>query len=95
MSDEHKLRVAYEKLVGCVKESYIPPIHESWLQNIISKIPENLRLGKEAELSEVLVEVQANFFRSMQKNVLHQSLKVPPIKGLHMEDLTAPVLEPT
>ena len=95
MSEDYKLRIAYEKLVNCVKESIIPPIHESWLQNIISKIPKNLRSGKEAELNQVLTEVQANFYNSMQKNVLQQSLKVPPIKGLKMEGLDTPVLEPT
>lgn len=89
------MRIAYEKLVGCVKESVIPSIHESWLHNIISKIPKKLRNGKEAELNQVLVEVQANFFNSMQRNVLQQSLKVPPIKGLAVDDLTTPILEPT
>lgn len=95
MSDSRKLRRAYESLVGCIKESPIPSIHESWLENIISKIPLELRSGKEAELNQVLIEVQANFYKSMQKNVLRQSLKVPPIKGLTLEDLVIPVLEPT
>ncbi len=73
----------------------MPPIQDSWLQNIIDKIPNRLRKGKDAELNEVLVEVQANFFNSMKKSLLQQSLKRPDIKGLDMEDLTPPVLEPT
>lgn len=89
------VKVAYDSLVRCVKESFMPPIQDSWLQNIIEKIPNRLRKGKEVELNHVLVEVQRNFFNSMQKNLLQQSLKRPNIRGLVMEDLTPPVLEPT
>ncbi|VDL20010.1 unnamed protein product [Hymenolepis diminuta] len=94
MSDSRKLKHAYESLVDCIKESDVPSIQESWLENILSKIPPELRIGKESELNQVLDEVQANFRNSMQKNVLQQSLKVPPIKGLEMEDLKIPIPKP-
>lgn len=94
MSDSRKLKHAYESLVNCFKESDIPSMQESWLENIISKIPPELRIGKESELNQVLDEVQANFRNSMQGNVLQQSLKVPPIKGIEMEDLKIPISKP-
>ncbi len=87
--------MAYQELTECVKNSTMPPIQESWLQNIMNKIPDKLQKGKEQELAYVLTEVEQNFFNSMRKSLLQQSLKDPEIPGLVTENLTPPVLEPT
>lgn len=82
MSKNRRLRHAYTNLVACIEESDIPPIENTWLENILSKIPSCLRVGKESELNQVLEEVKSNFQSTIQKNVLGQIIKAPPIMGL-------------
>ncbi|VDO03290.1 unnamed protein product [Rodentolepis nana] len=88
-----KLKQAERRLEMKHPEPEVPN-SKSWLDNIISKIPSEMRAGKEFELNMVLDEVQANFQNSMQKNVLQKTLNLNLINGVETDDLNTSSSKP-
>lgn len=65
----------------------IPPIQDSWLSNILEKIPKRLKSGKELGLHLVLEEVRENFLQSLKKALARQTLRRPNLPQLINDDL--------
>ncbi|TPP61649.1 Dynein heavy chain 7 axonemal [Fasciola gigantica] len=94
MSEGLKLARNYKVLKGYVESSVIPPIQDSWLQNILGMIPKKLKTGKEEGLNQVLNEVRENFLESLKKSLARQTLKKPDLPQLENDDLVAAPEEP-
>ncbi|KAF7258254.1 hypothetical protein EG68_04624 [Paragonimus skrjabini miyazakii] len=89
MSEELRLAKNYRVLKSYVESSVIPPMQDSWLNNILEKIPKRLKSGKEAGLNQVLLEVRENFLESLKKSLARQTLKKPNLPQLTTDDLVS------
>ncbi|CAH8626732.1 unnamed protein product [Dicrocoelium dendriticum] len=94
VSEDLKLSKNYILLKSYVESSVIPPIQDSWLHNILAKIPKRLKSGKEVGLKQVLLEVRENYFESLKKSLARQTLKKPDLPQLVNDDLLPVPEEP-
>nr|CAH8846959.1 unnamed protein product [Trichobilharzia regenti] len=90
VSEEMRLAKNFKIMKSYVESSVIPQIQDSWLQNILAKIPKRLKTGREEELNGVLLEVRENFLESLKKSLARQTLKKPNLPQLSDDDLSLP-----
>ncbi|CAH8538598.1 unnamed protein product [Heterobilharzia americana] len=88
VSEEMKLAKNFKIMKSYIESSTIPQIQDSWLRNILAKVPRRLKTGREDELNDVLLEVRENFVESLKKSLSKQTLKRPNLPHLKDDDLS-------